>query len=88
MNKKSITVIVAGLIVLVVTYVGFNAIFNAIAPSTAELKAAFAGGGGMNELAQRSQQAQVIQVLFFIIAAAEIIVTGVLAYKWRKPTGT
>jgi hypothetical protein len=87
MSKKSITTIVVGLIVLVITWLGFNAVFNAIAPSSAAVHSAFAGGSGMSDIIQRSQQAQMIQVLFFVIAALEIVVTGVLAYKWRKPAG-
>jgi hypothetical protein len=74
-----------GLIVLFVTYAGFNAIFNVIAPSSSDVQAACAGSGGIQEFSQRSQQAQVFQVLFFIVAAVEIIVPGTLAYKWRKP---
>jgi len=85
MSRKSIVTIAMGLLVLVVTFVAFNASFNATAPSETEINAVVAGGGGtMQALIEKSQQAQRLQTLFYFIAALEVIITGVLAHKWRK----
>ncbi len=58
MNHKSLAIIVIGLILLVVTYVAFNALYNGIAPTGSELNAIAATGSRQDalKLIERSQQ--------------------------------
>ena len=84
MTRKSIITIVVGLLILAITFAIFNAMFNATAPSEAEVNAVVASGGSPQMLIEKSQQAQGVQTLFYFIAASEVMATGLLAYQWRQ----
>jgi hypothetical protein len=86
MSRKSSIAIVVGILVLLVTYLAFTALFNATAPTEAEILDQVATGtrAGVNDLMERSQQAETIRIFFFVIAAVEVIITGILAYQWRS----
>jgi len=60
MSRKSILAIVVGLLLLAITFVVFNAMFNAAAPSEAEILELVATGGSTQTLIEKSQQAQSI----------------------------
>lgn len=82
MNRKPLIIIGLGLIVLVVTYVGFNVLFSNIAPTEAEINAATSRGDTLALIA-RSERAENIRNIFYVIAAGEIVLTGFLAWlKW------
>ncbi|MCK6568081.1 MAG: hypothetical protein DCC59_06825 [Chloroflexi bacterium] len=83
MSRKSINAIIVGLVILAVTYFAFNSMFNAAAPSEAEINAVVASGGSPQGLIAKSEEAQSIRTMFYLIAALEVIVTGILAYQWR-----
>jgi hypothetical protein len=85
MSRKSIITIAVGILILVVSWVAFNAIFNATAPSEAEINAVATGGAGtVQGLIDKSQQAQGVRTVFYFVAGLEVIITGVLAYQWRE----
>lgn len=83
MSRKAIITIVAGLLLLAVTAVIFNAVYNTYAVSEAEFFAA-SSREAVAEIVDRSQQAGMVRNVFFFAAALEVIVTGVLAYQWRN----
>ncbi len=84
MGRKSISAIVVGLLILTLTFSIFNDTFQAIAPAEAEITAAAANGGSTQALLERSQQAEGVRTLFYFIAGVEVILTGLLAYQWRR----
>lgn len=103
MSRKSIKTIAIGLLILAITFVAFNALFDATAPSEAEIFAAnssanasmmaynssgsmadfFAVNSAVQAVNDKSQQAEGVRNLFYVVAALEVIITGVLAFKWR-----
>ena len=84
MSRKSISVIVVGLLILALTFMIFSNIFDATAPSDAEFNAVAANGGSAQALLERSQQAEGVRTLFYFIAGVEVVITGLLAFQWRR----
>jgi hypothetical protein len=84
MSRKSISAIVVGLLILALTFMIFSNVFDATAPSEAEFNAVAANGVSGQALLERSQQAEGVRTLFYFIAGVEVIMTGLLAYQWRR----
>ena len=86
MIRKSIYILFIGLLILFVTYIGFTLLFNSVAPSETEINEIVASGtrSDVLELVESSDQANSYRVMFFVVAAIEVIVTGILAYQYRN----
>lgn len=82
MNRKSLIIICVGILVLVVTFIGFNYLLNSVAPTEAEFIAASDRAATLILLA-RAKQANFIRNTFFVVAAGEIMYTLFLAWSKR-----
>ena len=85
MNQNKLTrallIVGIGVIVIVATYIAFNAFFQSIAPTSDEIENAFATGTRKDdmELIERSNMAGTIQKSSVIVIGIEIVVTLILA---------
>ncbi len=94
MSRKSLITIAAGILILVLTIVSFNALIKATMPTDAETQANTATAQDSFEtinqkqenllhLMARERQAETYRTILNFLVAVEVIGTGVLAYKWR-----
>jgi len=78
MRKRSKTTIIIGLLVFTATLAAALIIFIISAASGPEIMAS------PQRQVERYQAAQTILTTFLFVAALELIITGMLAYQWRK----
>jgi hypothetical protein len=85
-TTRSLFIIGIGLVVLVVTYFGFSALYNSTAPSEADINDVAASGTRQDvlELVERSDQAKTVRTLSMIVIGIELVVITVFLVQELK----
>ena len=87
-NQKNrlLLIIGIGLVVLIVTYLGFSALYNSTAPTEDEIDNVAAAGTQEDalELLERSNRAETIQNLSMIVIGIEVVLATVFLVRELK----